>query len=65
MIAIDLSVDAGPVVDACRSGGLLINAVQPTTLRIAPPLIVSTAEVDEAVRILDAVLAEAEAPAPA
>jgi acetylornithine/N-succinyldiaminopimelate aminotransferase len=65
MIAVDLSVEAGPVVDACRGGGLLLNAVQPKTLRIAPPLIVSTAEVDEAVRILDTVLAGVEAPAPA
>ncbi len=65
MIAVALSVDAGPVVDACRGGGLLINAVQPKTLRIAPPLIVTTAEVDEAVRILGTVLAAVEAPAPA
>jgi predicted acetylornithine/succinylornithine family transaminase len=56
MIAVDLVIDAGPVVDACRDGGLLINAVQPKTLRIAPPLIVSTAEVDEAMQILDRAL---------
>jgi len=65
MIALDLSVEAGLVVDACRDGGLLLNAVQPKTLRIAPPLIVTTAEVDEAVRILDSALAKVEAPAPA
>ncbi|HLA24948.1 MAG TPA: acetylornithine transaminase [bacterium] len=64
MLAIDLSVDAGEVVTACRDGGLLVNAVQPKTLRIAPPLIVSTADVDEAVRILDAALAAVKAPAP-
>jgi predicted acetylornithine/succinylornithine family transaminase len=57
MIAADLSIEAAPVVDACRDGGLLLNAVQPRTLRIAPPLIVSTAEVDEALQILDRVLA--------
>jgi predicted acetylornithine/succinylornithine family transaminase len=65
MIAVDLSLDAGPVVDACRDGGLLINAVQPTTLRIAPPLIVSTAEVDEALQILDRALAAPPAAAAA
>jgi predicted acetylornithine/succinylornithine family transaminase len=59
MIALDLSIEAGPVVDACRDGGLLINAVQPQTLRIAPPLIVSTAEVDEALQILDRALSAA------
>jgi acetylornithine/succinyldiaminopimelate/putrescine aminotransferase len=59
MIALDLSIEAGPVVDACRDGGLLVNAVQPQTLRIAPPLIVSTAEVDEALQILDRALSAA------
>lgn len=65
MIAVDLAVEAGPVVEACRDGGLLINAVQPKTLRIIPPLIVSTADVDEALRIMDGVFAKVEAPAPA
>jgi len=65
MLAVDLSVDAAAVVSACRERGLLVNAVQPRTLRIAPPLIVSAAEVDEAVGILDAALASVGAPAPA
>jgi predicted acetylornithine/succinylornithine family transaminase len=56
MLAVDLSVDAGAVVDACRDGGLLLNAVQPKTLRLAPPLIVTAADADEAVGILDAAL---------
>lgn len=60
MIAMDLSVEAGPVVDACRDGGLLLNAVQPRTLRIAPPLIVSTADVDEAMDILEDAVAKSE-----
>ena len=63
MIAVDLSVDAAPMVDACRDDGLLINAVQPRTLRIAPPLIVSTAEVDEALQILDRALSAHQAAA--
>ena len=65
MLAVDLLVEAGEVVTACRDRGLLVNAVQPRTLRMAPPLIVSTAEVDEAVRILDAALAAVEALTPA
>ncbi len=56
MLAVELSVEAAPVVDAARERGLLINAVKPTTLRLVPPLVVSADEVDEAVRILDAAL---------
>jgi len=37
--------------------GLVVNAVTSTALRLAPPLLVSDAEIDEAVDILRAVLA--------
>ena len=56
MVAVELTMEAAPVVDACRERGLLVNAVQPTTLRLVPPLIVTFADVDEAVDILDAAL---------
>lgn len=64
LVAVDLTVDAAAVVDACRQRGLLINAVRPHTLRLCPPLVVSAEEVDQAVRILaealDAVRASAQ-----
>lgn len=63
MVAADLGVDAAPVVSACRDRGLLLNAVQPRTLRFAPPLIVTEAEVDQAVDILDGALAAVAQPA--
>ncbi len=56
MLAIELNIEAAPVVDACRERGLLVNAVKPTALRLVPPLVIGRAEVDEAVRILDAAL---------
>lgn len=56
LVGADLTVDAAPVVDACRERGLLVNAVRPKTLRFAPPLVVSAAEVDSALQILDAAL---------
>jgi acetylornithine/N-succinyldiaminopimelate aminotransferase len=56
LVGADLSVDAAPVVDACRARGLLVNAVRPKTLRFAPPLVVSAAEVDAALQVLDAAL---------
>ena len=39
------------------SAGLVVNAVTPTALRLAPPLLVSDEEIDEAVAILATVLA--------
>ncbi len=65
MVAVELSIDAAPVVTACRERGLLVNAVQPTTLRLVPPLVITRSDVDEALRILDAALAAVAQPAPA
>ncbi len=65
LVAVDLSMEAAGAVTACRERGLLINAVQPKTLRFAPPLIVTNAEVDQAVTILDAALAAIVEPAAA
>jgi acetylornithine/N-succinyldiaminopimelate aminotransferase len=65
MVAIDLATDAAPVVDACRAQGLLVNAVQAATLRLVPPLIVTPADVDEAIEILGTVLAALPQPATA
>jgi predicted acetylornithine/succinylornithine family transaminase len=69
LLALELTVDAAPVVDACRDQGLLINAVQQRALRFAPPLIVSAGEIDQALSILERVLvastASTPSPAPA
>lgn len=57
---------ASEVERAARERGLLVNAVKPNVVRLAPPLIVSAADVDEALRLLAAALAEvAEAAEPA
>ena len=45
------------VAEACLARGLLVNSVRPKTLRFAPPLVVSEAEVDRALEILDETLA--------
>jgi predicted acetylornithine/succinylornithine family transaminase len=65
LLALELTVDAAPVVDACREHGLLVNAVQQKALRFAPPLIVQPTEIDQALVILERVLAAATASAPA
>jgi predicted acetylornithine/succinylornithine family transaminase len=62
LIGLELNGEAGSVVDRCREAGLLVNAVQPTALRMAPPLIVGPGEIDQALAILERVLAASPAP---
>ena len=61
LIAAELAegLDAKAVADECLARGLVLNAVTPTALRLAPPLLVSDAEIGEAVAILAGVLADA------
>jgi predicted acetylornithine/succinylornithine family transaminase len=58
-------LDAKVVADAALAAGLVVNAVTPTSLRLAPPLLVSDDEIDEGVALLAGVLdAVAEGGAP-
>ncbi len=47
---------AGDLVNRCLQAGLVVNAVTPTTIRLAPSLLVTDAEIDEALAILRRVL---------
>lgn len=49
--------DANEVAAAALEAGLIVNAVNQTTVRLAPPLTVTNAEIDEACSILSRVLA--------
>jgi len=51
-------INAKETAAACLSNGLVVNAVTATALRLAPPLLVSDTEIDEAVTILSSVLSE-------
>jgi acetylornithine/N-succinyldiaminopimelate aminotransferase len=59
LIAVELEDGkrAGQVASAALDAGLVVNAVTPTALRLAPSLLVTEAEMDEAVEILANVLA--------
>jgi acetylornithine/N-succinyldiaminopimelate aminotransferase len=61
LLAVELAqgLDAKAVADRCLEAGLVVNAVTPTALRLAPPLLVSDDEIVEAVEILATVLAGA------
>jgi len=48
-----------PIIDACRDRGVLVISAGDNVLRIAPPLIISEAEIDQGLAVLRDVLLEA------
>ncbi len=52
LVGVDLDIPAAGVIAAARAHGLLVINAGETTLRIAPPLIVTPAHIDAAVAIL-------------
>jgi predicted acetylornithine/succinylornithine family transaminase len=48
--------EAGAIASSALQAGLVVNAVTPTALRLAPSLLVSEDEIDQAVSILETVL---------
>ena len=57
LIGVQLSDCGEQLVVGCRQKGYLINCIQESVLRLAPPLIVSREEIDGLVRCLDKLLA--------
>ena len=58
MRALELTIDATPVVEGALKAGLLVNRTAERVVRMLPPLTVSAAEIAEAAAILDGVLSE-------
>ena len=54
LVAAALDREAAPLVDACREQGLLVLTAGADVLRFLPPLVVTEAEVAEALAILEA-----------
>lgn len=48
--------NASDIVDRCLERGILINATQGTVIRLAPPLIIETSELDQGLEVLQAVI---------
>jgi acetylornithine/succinyldiaminopimelate/putrescine aminotransferase len=58
LLAIEFDREIGQqMVLSCLKHGLLVNKVKPNALRFMPPLIITNRDVDEAMGILDKVLA--------
>ena len=57
LVGVALDRPGASIVEACREAGLLINCTAERVLRLTPPLIVRSAEVDAALAILERALA--------
>jgi acetylornithine/N-succinyldiaminopimelate aminotransferase len=53
---IELDRPAAPVVEAALERGLLINRTADTVIRLLPPFVITAAEIDEGIAILDEVI---------
>ena len=61
LLGIELeSLKASDVSDAMRSAGVLVNAANATTIRIAPALIVTDAQIDKFISLFRKVIADAK-----
>lgn len=60
LLGLKLNQDGAPIVNACLERGFVINCVQGNILRFAPPLIISTGEIDALIDCLDTILSTKE-----
>ncbi|MDY0185963.1 MAG: aminotransferase class III-fold pyridoxal phosphate-dependent enzyme, partial [Desulfuromonadaceae bacterium] len=58
ILGLQLSIEGAPLVKEALRRGMLINCTAGTVLRFVPPLIVTKAEIDHGMEILDAVFAQ-------
>jgi acetylornithine/succinyldiaminopimelate/putrescine aminotransferase len=52
MIGVKLNIDSSKVTEKCLEDGLIINSLGNNMLRLVPPLVVNTKDVDDAIVIL-------------
>jgi predicted acetylornithine/succinylornithine family transaminase len=57
LLAAALEGESAPVLEACREAGLLLVSAGADAVRLLPPLVVTEAEVDEALAVVGRVLA--------
>jgi acetylornithine/N-succinyldiaminopimelate aminotransferase len=58
ILACALNIDCGDIVSGCLRKGVLINSAGNNTLRFVPPLIITTADIDRLIEVLDEVMGD-------
>ena len=58
MWGLELNIDAGPVHEAAIRHGVLVNRTAGKVIRLLPPLVITEAELDRALGLLDAAFSE-------
>ena len=58
MWGLELNMDAAPVHEAAIRQGVLVNRTAGKVIRLLPPLIITEAELDRALGLLDAAFSE-------
>ena len=56
LLGMELVKKGSPIVESCLADGLIVNCTAEKVIRLVPPLIVTEAEIDKAVAILDKAL---------
>lgn len=56
MLAAQLDIESGDIVNECLHKGLLIISAGSKTLRFVPPLIITAQDIDQAAKVLDEVM---------
>jgi acetylornithine/succinyldiaminopimelate/putrescine aminotransferase len=56
----EFTVPAGPIAGKCIENGVLLITAGEKTIRFVPPLVISKADVDEMIAVLDAAIEAVE-----
>jgi 4-aminobutyrate aminotransferase-like enzyme len=56
MLAAQLNIESGDIVNECIKRGLLIISAGGMTLRFVPPLIITSQDINQAIKVLDEVM---------
>ena len=60
MIGVQLGIDGAPLVEEALKQGVIINCAHETTLRLLPPFIVTSAQIKQFLKTMDAVFSTAQ-----
>jgi acetylornithine/N-succinyldiaminopimelate aminotransferase len=60
MIGIELALKCAPVVEYARVNGVLLNCTSDCVLRLVPPLVITTKQIDRVTEVIEKGIQEAK-----